>query len=472
MRQNDSITGNFDWILFGIYLLLIIFGVSTIYSVAYNPDNPSIFAFDEMYGRQLMWVGVSLFLGLLVFLIDSDIYRKFSIPIYLFCLALLVIVLFMPPINGARAWLGIGPFGIQPGEFAKIGTAILLSNYMSSFNVKQQNGQTVLVSLAILAIPMMLILLQPDAGTFVVFTAFLFVMYREGLTFDPIVLKIVNLLPGVKFKSTWVGTHFIPILFVVMFLVVMTLIISHTPLTFDSLPGEQYSGYWRMFAALLCVTIVGYFVMRWIFSKRDTRRALIIAILGFALSVSLTAGVQAAFENFPNHQKTRIELWLGIYEAEEGTGNVGDGADYNRSRAMTAVGSGGFTGKGYREASVASIKTEHVPECETDFIFSPWAEERGFIGSIVLVILYSVFLLRIIKIAERQRSKYNRVYAYSVAMILFYHFAINIGMNIGLVPIIGIPLPLFSYGGSSMMSFSIMIFLLLKLDSQRKDVLN
>lgn len=472
MRQNDSITGNFDWILFGIYLLLIIFGVSTIYSVAYNPDNPSIFAFDEMYGRQLMWVGVSLFLGLLVFLIDSDIYRKFSIPIYLFCLALLVIVLFMPPINGARAWLGIGPFGIQPGEFAKIGTAILLSNYMSSFNVKQQNGQTVLVSLAILAIPMMLILLQPDAGTFVVFTAFLFVMYREGLTFDPIVLKIVNLLPGVKFKSTWVGTHFIPILFVVMFLVVMTLIISHTPLTFDSLPGEQYSGYWRMFAALLCVTIVGYFVMRWIFSKRDTRRALIIAILGFALSVSLTAGVQAAFENFPDHQKTRIELWLGIYEAEEGTGNVGDGADYNRSRAMTAVGSGGFTGKGYREASVASIKTEHVPECETDFIFSPWAEERGFIGSIVLVILYSVFLLRIIKIAERQRSKYNRVYAYSVAMILFYHFAINIGMNIGLVPIIGIPLPLFSYGGSSMMSFSIMIFLLLKLDSQRKDVLN
>ena len=343
---------------------------------------------------------------------------------------------------------------------------------MSSFNVKQQNGQTVLVSLAIIAVPMLLIMLQPDAGTFVVFTAFLFVMYREGLTFDPIVLKLVNLIPGVKFKSTWVGTHFIPILFVVVFLIVITLIIGHKPLVLDYFPGQVFSGYWRMFAALLSVTVIGYLVMRWMFSKREGRRAFTIAILGFALSVLLTAGVHTAFKSLPYHQKTRIELWLGIYEAEPGTGNVGDGADYNRSRAMTAVGSGGFTGKGYREASVASIKTAHVPECETDFIFSPWAEERGFLGSAVLVILYTFFLLRIITIAERQRSKYNRVYAYSVAMILFYHFAINIGMNIGLVPIIGIPLPLFSYGGSSMMSFSIMIFLLLKLDSQRKDALN
>lgn len=472
MRKNDSITGNFDWILFGLYIVLVVFGVSTIYSVAYDPEHPSIFSFSEIYGRQLMWVGVSLFLGLLVFLIDSDIYRKFSIPIYLFCLGLLVVVLFMPPINGARAWLGIGPFGIQPGEFAKIGTAILLANYMSSFNVKQQNGQTVVVSLAIIAVPMLLILLQPDAGTFVVFTAFFFVMYREGLTFDPIVLRLVNAIPGVKFRSTWLGTHFIPILFVVVFLLVITLIIGHKPILLDAYPAEEFSGYWRMFLALLVTAILGYLIMRWLFAKRDARRALIIAIIGFSTSAVLTATVHTTFESLPKHQKTRIELWLGIYEAEEGTGNVGDGADYNRRRAMTAVGSGGFTGKGYREANVATIKTNHVPECETDFIFSPWAEERGFVGSLFLVVIYTFLLLRVITIAERQRSKYNRVYAYSVAMILFYHFAINIGMNIGLVPIIGIPLPLFSYGGSSMMAFSIMIFLLLKLDSQRKDVLN
>lgn len=472
MRKNDSITGNFDWILFGIYILLIVFGVSTIYSVTYNPEHPSIFSFSEMYGRQIFFVGVSLFLGLLVFLIDSDIYRKFSIPIYLFTLSLLIIVLFTKPINGAHSWLGLGAFGIQPGEFAKIGTAILLANYMSSFNVKQQNGQTVIVSLAIIAIPMLLILLQPDAGTFVVFTAFFFVMYREGLTFDPIVLRIVNAIPGVRFKSTWLGTHFIPILFVVVFLLVITLIISHKPILLDAYPGEEFSGYWRMFIALFVTSILGYLIMRSIFAKRDARRALVIALMAFSTSVALTATVQFGFESLPPHQKTRIELWLGIYEPEEGTGKVEDGADYNRSRAMTAVGSGGFSGKGYREANVATTKTEHVPECETDFIFSPWAEERGFVGSIFLVILYTFLLLRVITIAERQRSKYNRVYAYSVAMILFYHFAINIGMNIGLVPIIGIPLPLFSYGGSSMMAFSVMIFLLLKLDSQRKDVLN
>ncbi len=472
MRKNDSITGSFDWILFGLYIVLVGFGVTTIYSVTYNPESPSIFSFSEMYGRQLFWVGVSLFLGLLVFLIDSDIYRKFSIPIYLFCVALLVVVLFMPPINGARAWLGFGSFGIQPGEFAKIGTAILLASYLSTFNVKQQNGQTVLVSLAIIMVPMLMIILQPDAGTFVVFTSFFFVMYREGLTFDPIVLRIVNAIPGVKFRSTWLGTHFIPILFVVVFLLVITLIISHTPLTFDAYPGEEFSGYWRMAIALFITAVLGYLIMRSIFPKRDSRRALSIAIIGFLMSIALTATVYATFSSLPPHQKTRIELWLGIYEAEEGVANADDGADYNRFRAMTAVGSGGLAGKGYREASLASTKTNHVPESETDFIFSPWAEERGFIGSILLVVVYIFFLLRIVRIAERQRSKYNRVYAYSVAMILFYHFAINVGMNIGLVPIIGIPLPLFSYGGSSMMSFSIMIFVLLKLDSQRKDVLN
>lgn len=472
MRKNDSITGSFDWILFGLYLVLVAFGVTTIYSVTYNPESPSIFSFSEMYGRQLFWVGVSLFLGLLVFLIDSDIYRKFSIPIYGFCVGLLILVLFMPPINGARAWLGFGSFGIQPGEFAKIGTAILLASYLSTFNVKQQNGRTVLVSLAIIVIPMMMIILQPDAGTFVVFTSFFFVMYREGLTFDPIVLRIVNAIPGVRFRSTWLGTHFIPILFVVIFLLVITLIIGHTPLTFDAYPGKEFSGYWRMAIALFVTAVLGYLIMRSIFPKRDSRRALSISIIGLLMSVALTATVYATFNSLPPHQKTRIELWLGIYEAEEGTGNVRDGADYNRFRAMTAVGSGGFTGKGYRESSVANTKTNHVPESETDFIFSPWAEERGFIGSLFLVVVYIFFLLRIITIAERQRSKYNRVYAYSVAMILFYHFAINVGMNIGLVPIIGIPLPLFSYGGSSMMSFSIMIFLLLKLDSQRKDVLN
>lgn len=472
MRKNESITGSFDWPLFIVYLLLLSMGLMTVYSVAYDPEHPNIFDFSQRYGKQVVWLCISLFLGVMVFLIDSDIYRKFSIPIYGATVFLLVIVLFTPPINGARAWLGIGSMGIQPGEFAKIGTAILLSRFLSSINLNQQNVRTVLIALGIIGVPMILILLQPDAGTFVVFTAFLFVMYREGVTFDPIILKIVNIIPGVRFKQTWVGTHFIPILFVVIFLSVTTLIVAHEPLLLDMFPGEVFSGYLKIFFALLIIAIVGYFIMRGLFPKRERRRAAIIAVFGFLLSVGLTFIVHAGFNKLAPHQKQRIELLLGIYNDPDSRARVEDGADYNRNRAMAAVGSGGFSGKGYRQASVSSVRSNHVPESETDFIFCPFAEEWGFLGSLVLVALYTFMLLRIIVIAERQRSVFNRVYAYSVATVLFYHFAVNIGMNIGFAPVIGIPLPFFSSGGSSMMSFSIMMFILLKLDSQRKDVLN
>ncbi len=470
MRQSNSITGNFDWPLFAVYLIIIAMGLATVYSAGYDPENPSIFSFSKIYGRQAMWVGISLFLGLLVFLIESDIYRKFSIPIYAVTIGMLVVVLFMPAVHGARSWLGFGSFGIQPAEFAKIGTGILLASYLGSINLRQQNIQTVLISLAILGLPMSLILLQPDAGTFVVFTAFFFVMYREGVTFDPLILKVVNLIPGIKFKQTWVGTHFIPILFMIIFLSVATLILGHTPIEFDYFGLKVIDGYFRIGIGLVVICIVGYVIMRLIFPRRDRKRALIIAVLSLIFTTTYTAGVKFGFDQLANHQKLRIELLLGIYEGDmEG---IEDGVDYNRNHAMAAVGSGGFSGKGYRNASLSSTRTNHVPESDTDFIFCPFAEEWGFLGSAVLVMLYLFMMLRIVIIAERQRSTYNRVYAYSVVIILFYHFAINIGMNIGFAPVIGIPLPFFSYGGSSMMAFSIMLFILLKLDSQRKDVLN
>ena len=465
MRQNKSITGSIDWVLLILLLVLMGMGVATIYSVAYDPEHPSIFDFSQKYGKQIMWLGISLFLGLLVFLIDSDIYRKFSIPIYLFVITLLVIVLFMPPVNGARAWLGIGSMGIQPAEFAKIGTAILLARFISTLNPKQQSAGTVLIANLIILVPMALILLQPDAGTFVIFTAFLFVMYREGITYDPIILKIVNLIPGIRFKQTWVGSHFIPILFVVIFLSVATLLVSNTTFNLSMFAGVEIPGIAGVLFFVLIFCLAGYGVMRLILPKREKKRALIIAIIAFLFAGSLSFFVDFGFQKLADHQKDRIELVLGLKEDP-------DGEDYNRNRAMAAVGSGGLTGKGYRKASVSSVRTNHVPESETDFIFCPYAEEWGFAGSIVLVVIYLTMMLRIIRIAERQRSKFNRVYAYSVAMILFYHFAINIGMNIEFAPVIGIPLPFFSYGGSSMMSFSILLFILLKLDSQRMDVLN
>jgi rod shape determining protein RodA len=444
-------------------MLMLIFGIATVYSVAFNPEHPNIFDFDEKYGKQILWLCVSLFLGLLVFLIDSDIYRKFAFPIYLFVLSLLVLVLFMPPINGARAWIGVGTMGIQPAEFGKIAVSLLLAKYISELSVKQQTIGNVVGAAMILLVPMVLILLQPDAGSFVVFTSFLFVMYREGLTFDPIILAIINSFPGVKMKYTWVGSHFIPILFVAVFLSIITLLLSSVEVDFFFLP-TKVSGATGVIVTLILFAIVALLFIRQFGTKRDRSRGTLIIVLGLILGGGLSFGVGAGFSSLAPHQKVRIELFLGLKEDP-------NGEDYNRNRAMAAVGSGGLTGKGYNKASVSSVESNHVPESETDFIFCPFAEEWGFLGTIVLVFMYMFMLIRIIIIAERQRAAFNRIYAYCVAMILFYHFAINIGMNIGFAPVIGIPLPFFSYGGSSMMSFSMMMFILLKLDSQRKDVL-
>jgi rod shape determining protein RodA len=354
--------------------------------------------------------------------------------------------------------------GIQPAEFSKIASSLLIAKYISELSLKQQTIASVSRAIAIILVPMILILLQPDAGTFVVFTSFLFVMYREGLTFDPLILSIINKVPGFRFKYTWVGSHFIPILFVILFLSILTLLLQQEETDFYFLPFKV-SGSMYVIFSLIILSIIGIAFIRQFGSKRDRSRVSAVILLGLVLGGGLSYTVDAGFGSLAPHQKDRIELFLGLREDP-------NGKDYNRNRAMAAVGSGGFFGKGYNKASVSSVESNHVPESETDFIFCPFAEEWGFIGTLFLVALYLFMLIRIIFIAERQRSSFNRIYAYCVAMILFYHFAINIGMSIGFAPVIGIPLPFFSYGGSSMMSFSIMIFILLKLDSQRKDVLS
>ncbi|HLU87734.1 MAG TPA: rod shape-determining protein RodA [Taishania sp.] len=466
MRERDKLTSNIDWPILITYFIILVMGLMTVYSTAYDENHPSIFDFSMLYGRQVMWIGISLFLGLLVFLIDSEIYRKFSIPIYLATLLLLVVVLFTPPINGARAWLGVGSFGIQPAEFAKIGTAILLSSYINRLNIKHQNIKNVMLCLLIIVLPMMLIILQPDAGTFVVFTSFFFVLYREGITFDPIVLSLINQISGVKFKQTWIGTHFIPLMFVVVIISVLTLLLSKTTFDLAFIGFYEISAIYLIIATYFIIGVLFYVVGRRIVGNRNKNKLLLVVVSSCMILATLSASLSTIFNSLQPHQKNRIELLLGLNEEDQR-----DGDDYNRNRAMTAVGSGGLLGKGYKKATLASVESNHVPESETDFIFCPFAEEWGFAGTIVLISLYLFFLLRIIFIAERQRSTYNRVYAYSVGMILFYHFAINIGMNIGLAPVIGIPLPFFSYGGSSMMSFSVMFFILLKLDSQRRDTL-
>ena len=287
-------------------------------------------------------------------------------------------------------------------------------------------------------------------------------LYREGISFDPIVLSVLRYFPRLKFKNTWLGTHFIPFFFFLFILAFLSLFLSGS--TYYPF-GLEIKG--PLFL-MLVVSIIGFLFLMfiWLFGyPRNRNKNLIILLSGYGFSLFLISSITFFFNNLAApHQKSRIELVLGLKEDP-------NGADYNRNRAMAAVGSGKFLGKGYRKASVSSMRTNHVPESETDFIFCPYAEEWGFLGALVLLGLYLFVLFRIFLIAERQRSIFFRVYAYCVGMVLFYHFAINIGMNIGFAPVIGIPLPFMSYGGSSMMAFTIMAFVLLKLDSQRRDVL-
>jgi len=394
MRKEENLISYLDWPLFISFLLMLIMGLATVYSVAYTPEDPSLFDLDKQYGKQSIWIGISLFLGLLVFLIDSDIYRKFAFPIYLFTLLLLVIVLFMPAINGARAWIGIGSMGIQPAEFSKIASSLLIAKYISELSLKQQTIASVSRAIAIILVPMILILLQPDAGTFVVFTSFLFVMYREGLTFDPLILSIINKVPGFRFKYTWVGSHFIPILFVILFLSIITLLLQQEETDFYFLPFKV-SGSMYVIFSLIILSIIGIAFIRQFGSKRDRSRVSAVILLGLVLGGGLSYTVDAGFGSLAPHQKDRIELFLGLREDP-------NGKDYNRNRAMAAVGSGGFFGKGYNKASVSSVESNHVPESETDFIFCPFAEEWGFVGTLFLVALYLFMLIRIIFIAERQ----------------------------------------------------------------------
>lgn len=464
MRKDQSIKQKADWLLIALYFLMVGFGIVNIHSASNASFEISIFDINYNTGKQIMWLGISLFLALIILVLDVKILKSSVYVVYFLVLTLLVAVLFMPAINGQRSWLGFGGFGVQPAEFAKISTALVLADFVSKVNIKLQTIRDVLLANLILIIPGVLIMLQPDAGTLVVFTSFLFVMYREGITYDPIIVKLINSYPGVRIKQTWIGSNFIPILLIIIVLSLVTLSIreSEIILPFTMIP---LGGKYIIITILAAIFILFYLVVQRVAQKRDKPKLIALAAVSAILLSVLVLGVDFAFENLKQHQKDRIELALGLIEDPHGK-------DYNRYRAMSAVGSGGLDGKGYHNATVASPVLNHVPEQETDFIFCTLSEEWGFFGSFGLVLIFTVFLIRIIIVAERQKAVFSRVYAYSVAMVLFYHFAINVGMNIGLAPVIGIPLPFFSYGGSSLLSFSVMFFILIKLDSERVNMLS
>jgi rod shape determining protein RodA len=462
MRGAKNIIGDVDWGLILIYFILVSLGLSTIYSAVSEPGETFQFDMSKEYGKQLMWIGISLFIGFIILLLDGNFIIKNSYWVYAVTMLLLLLVLFTKPINGARSWFGIGSVGIQPSEFAKIGVSLALARYLSmksSLIKKRKKNTATTFNLAnsitstfdslksntpifiILGIPSLLVLLQPDAGTFIVFTSFILVLYREGYAGNVLLFGIVS-----------------------VFIAVITLLVADNTF-FIPFTKVMLSGKFGVFLVILFLGLIFYLAISRLIQPRE-RKPLYKALIGsMIISIIFINVVELGYSNIlKKHHRDRIDLVLGKIEDPNGKG-------YNINRAKAAIGSGGFTGKGYRQAKLASANQRHVPEHSTDFIFCTWSEERGFIGSAGLVILFMILLIKIVLIAERQKSKFTRIYAYSVAGIFFYHFMINIGMAIGLAPVIGIPLPFFSYGGSGMMSFSILLFILIKLDAERKSIL-
>jgi rod shape determining protein RodA len=449
--KSDKIWSDVDWTLVILYLVIVVFGVSNIYSAVYDPENPGLFNLSTEHGKQIMWIGISLFLGIIIMILEGNLIRKASFWIYGVTIFLLVAVLFTTPINGARSWFGIGSFGIQPSELGKLGACLALAAYLSTTNPrrKREGASLNLIAfvqynwkmLVIIGLPAILVLLQPDAGTFIVFTSFVLVLYREGYAGNILLFLVVAVI-----------------------IAVITLIVEDAgfmfPFTKIWMPGKA-----GIVIALLVMGLLFFLAIRYFILKRN-RKPLYRALIGSLIVAILFVNfVEWGYSTFlDTHQKERIDLVLGKIEDPDGKG-------YNINRAKAAIGSGGFAGKGYQQATLANASQKHVPMQSTDFIFCTWSEERGFLGSALLVILYCVLLVKIVSVAERQRSKYTRIYAYCVAGIFFYHFMINVGMAIGLAPVIGIPLPLFSYGGSQVLTFSLLLFILIKLDSERKIVL-
>lgn len=419
MRQSKTILYNIDWVLVLLYFVLVFLGWINIYAAVYNEEHSSIFDLSQKYGKQLITIGASIVLILIILATDGSIFEKLSYPMYIATMLLLVLVLlFGREISGARSWFSFGGFSIQPSEFAKFGTALGLAKYLSTLNINIGKLKTKLISFGIFLLPMALIVLQNDKGSALVFLAFIFVLYREGLSANYILIGA------------------------------SVAILSVLALIYDAL--------------IITYVLLGLGALL-VFFARKSKRMIARIIFFTALSIGFLQTIDYSFHNLlKDYQQSRINTVLGIEDDPSGIG-------YNTEQSKIAIGSGGFSGKGFLKGT--QTKFDFVPEQSTDFIFCTVGEEWGFLGSTFVIILFLVLLFRIIYIAERQKSTFSRVYGYSVASILFIHFTINIAMTVGLAPVIGIPLPFFSAGGSSLWGFTILLFILIRLDSYRMEIL-
>lgn len=418
MRPERKIFANTDWIIVVLYLVLVLAGWLNIYAAVYDEDHSSILDFHQKYGKQLIWIVAAFLLALITLVIDGKFFSQFAYLLYGIGIFVLIIIIFTgKEISGSKSWFQIGGMALQPAEFAKMATALALARYLSALDVSIRKSRNLVVSAVIILFPAILVLFQHDTGSAIVFLALILVLYRSGMHTQ--LATILVLVPTVAVLALLVNKYFL--------------------------------------TGVILVGVVFYYLTTTRkFSNLVTSISIFILLSGFTFSV------QYVFDNILEpHQKTRINVLFGKQKDLKGAG-------YNVNQSLIAIGSGGLTGKGFLQGT--QTKYNFVPEQATDFIFCTVGEEWGFFGSTVIIILYLILLIRIVLLAERQRSKFSRLYGYGVASILFFHFAINIGMALGLLPVIGIPLPFFSYGGSSLWAFTILLFIFIRQDSNRYEL--
>lgn len=478
-NENSTLFKSIDWLTVLLYMVLVVLGAISIYAASYNFDQASMFDLAKFSGKQFLWIGLSTVLGLSLLLIDRRVYEAYAYPIYAgMMLLLLVTIAIAPNIKGSHSWIVLGPMSLQPAEFAKFATALALAKLFSTYNFALNTAKNYAIAVGVILLPIMLIILQNETGSSLVYFSLVLVLYREGMTGFVLyagVCAVVFFVLALKYSVfTFMGIDLgaFLVLAIIMVLVVGILLFYCRSLVLSRNVLLGYVGSSLLVVALhylgidvngylFFFSVIGASVIYLLFAMfHDDLKKVLITVVFAVSSVMFLFTVDFAFNKvLEPHQQTRIKVVLGIEEDLRGAG-------YNVNQSKIAIGSGGLTGKGFLNGTQTKLK--YVPEQHTDFIFCTIGEEQGFVGSVGVLLLFLMLILRIIAIAERQHTTFARVYAYCVASIFIFHLCINVGMVIGLCPVIGIPLPFFSYGGSSLWGFTVLLFILLRIDAARK----
>ena len=472
MEKNSRIIANLDWITILIYLTLVFMGWFNIYAATFDETHESIFDFSKAYGKQLVWIIAAFGLAFVILLLDSKFFTAFSMVIYGITIMLLIcVLLFGKEVHGSRSWFELGGIRLQPAEFAKFATSLALAYVMSRHNFNFSQWKNMLLILIVLALPAGLIKLQNDTGSAMVYGAFILVLFREGLhgssllmifmamtlfflsLLSPELTVLLFIIAGTAIAFYYYHHRFKDLFWALLLIATCFLLFYVINLGLEG----TFSMYVLLLMAYAVCSLMGMFIIYY----KKWKRSVAVVLLVSWLCIGFSASVDYVYDHLKPHQKERIDNYLGIADDPSGS-------SYNVLQSKIAIGSGGLLGKGYLQGT--QTRLSFVPEQSTDFIFCTVGEEWGFVGSSLVIFLFTFLMLRMIHLAERQRSPFSRIYGYGVVSLLFFHTAVNIGMTIGLIPVVGIPLPFFSYGGSSLWSFTILIFIFLRLDANRLQI--